>query len=375
MARIYYSMAGEGRGHATRVQTVVELLRQRHELTLFAPAAAFQMLEEKYRGAKVQVREIPGLLFHYNDGRLSYWRTILEGVNYAARLPRLVRRLQQDFQRNPPDLILTDFEPALPRVAERMGIPFISLDHQHFLVVSDLSALPRALYWQARAMAQVVKLYYHNQTQTIVSSFYFPPLRAGYENVVQTGVLLRPEVLATMPADGEHLVAYFRRFGSPRVLDALRRCGREVRVYGLGARPAEGRVKVCEISQQQFLEDLSSCAALISSAGNQLVGEAMYFGKPVLAFPEDRNFEQFINAHYLRASGGGDWTTHDQFDQEFLMKFLAQLEEYRCRIEPERLCGNQAVIAALESHLPQQPQPPLQTQDKPNLPVIGATHS
>ena len=45
--------------------------------------------------------------------------------------------------------------------------------------------------------------------------------------------------------------------------------------------------------------------AVVSTAGNQLVGEALYLGKPVLVMPERVNFEQAINAHYLEQSGAG----------------------------------------------------------------------
>ena len=31
-----------------------------------------------------------------------------------------------------PDLVITDFEPLLPRAARLEGVPYISIDHQHF---------------------------------------------------------------------------------------------------------------------------------------------------------------------------------------------------------------------------------------------------
>lgn len=80
---------------------------------------------------------------------------------------------------------------------------------------------------------------------------------------------------------------------------------REVRMYGLGAQPRRGNLVFRDIDEHRFLEDLATCDAMISTAGNQLVGEALYLAKPVLVLPEARNFEQYINAHFLARSGAG----------------------------------------------------------------------
>ena len=60
MAKIFYSMAGEGRGHAVRVMTLVEHLRQQHELVLFAPGDAHEFLEKAYGAGQFEsVRLVP----------------------------------------------------------------------------------------------------------------------------------------------------------------------------------------------------------------------------------------------------------------------------------------------------------------------------
>ena len=60
-------MAGEGRGHAVRVMTLVEHLRPNHELVLFAPGDAYEFLVKTYDTARmenVRLVRIPGLNFH-----------------------------------------------------------------------------------------------------------------------------------------------------------------------------------------------------------------------------------------------------------------------------------------------------------------------
>lgn len=353
MARLFFSVSGEGRGHATRVRAVVESLRHEHEITLFASGEAWRFLAPLYRGTRVRVHRIGGLRFHYNAARrLNFSKTAAEAARFLRRLPMLVGMLGRLLEREQPDLVVTDFEPALPRAARRLGVPFISLDHQHFLLTYDLSGLPPGLRRHAAYMALIVRAFYSGQAATIVSSFYFPPLRRGCRDVTQVGVMLRPEVLAARPERGGHLVAYFRRFAGPRLIEALHATGREVRVYGLGAQPAAGRLRFHAIDERRFIEDLAACDALISTAGNQLVGEALHLGKPVLALPEARNFEQYINAHFLAQSGAGAWCEAERAGPAEIARFLARLDTFRPPADPARIHGLPATLAVLRRHLP-----------------------
>jgi len=352
MARIFISMSGDGRGHATRVRAITEALRGEHDLTLFAPGDAYLFLKPLYAASDVTVREIPALRFMYTeDNRLCYRRTATDALRYLRRLPGLVCSLREEIEARQPDLAIVDFEPALPRAARLSGLPWVSVNHQHFLRTYDLSSLPRSLRWHAAYMAMVVELYGSGQADTVVSSFYFPPLRKGCEGVTQVGVLLRPEVLEARPSEGEHLVAYFRKFASARLLAALAATGRPVRVYGLGARPRAGNLTFHAISSSRFIADLTSCAALICTAGNQLVGEALHLGKPVFALPEPNNHEQAINAHFLRQTGAGDWSEFDAVDYGRLCGFLRRLDEFRTAMPRERINGLPATLAVLRRHL------------------------
>jgi uncharacterized protein (TIGR00661 family) len=357
MARIFYSMAGEGRGHATRVRALIEELRAEHRVTLFAPGDAYPLLDRTYRGTDVDVVPIPGLRFQYNDHGLAYVKTGREGVRYLWGLPRLVASLEEMLRCQRPDLVITDFEPALPRAAARCGVPFLSFDHQHFLTTYDLSSLPLGLRLWAKGLGSVVGLFCGGQAETIVSAFFFPPLRASCRDVTQVGVLLRPEILQARRAHGDYLLVYLRRDVPDHVLQTLGGCGRWVKVYGLGPRRREGALEFCPISEGQFMRDLAGCHALVCTAGNQLVGEALYLQKPVFAMPERKNYEQFINAHFLQQSGAGAWSPMCRFEPRLLAGFLDRCEEVRARIRPERVNGNAAAVAAIRRHLPLRARP------------------
>ena len=353
MAKLFYSVSGEGRGHATRVRTIVEELRPDNDITVFAPDLAYDLLEEVYRDTEVEVRKIPGLGFSYSSrNKLNYLKTAWEGLKSLRYFPGEIARLQKVIDKENPELLITDFEPILPRAAKRCGIPFISLDHQHFLVTYDLSSLPVSLRRYATLMAQVVRAYFQGEARTIVSSFYFPPVRPRYKNVEQIGVLLRPEILEARRENRNHIVVYLRRFASSSVLDALADCGCEVRLYGLGDLPSRGTLKFCKVDSYRFAEDLATSRALISTAGNQLVGEALYLNKPVFTAPEPGNYEQHINAHFLQQSGAGLATEMERITAESIRRFLDRFDGALSDKDQSRLSGNMDAVRLIREHLP-----------------------
>jgi uncharacterized protein (TIGR00661 family) len=348
MGSIVYSMAGEGRGHATRVKAVVDAIRDEHEVTLLCPGDAYDLLSEAYADDCVRIVRLPALRFGYGKGAaINPARTASMGARYFAGLPRLIERVAGFLRRTRPDLAITDFEMSLPRAAKKAGVPLVSLDHQHVRVVADLSGLPSPLRTVARVGSLPVNLWCTGQSATIVSSFYSPPLRPGHHDAQMVGVLLRPEIAAMRGEPGAHLAAYFRRTVDPHVVEALNGIGVPVRVYGLGALPARGNVEFRPVSERGFIEDLASSRGLVTSAGNQVVGEALHLGKPVLGIPEPMNFEQHVNGHYIRESGAGESVPQARVTPATIRAFLERTDEYAAAIEPGVHDGTPAAVATV----------------------------
>ncbi|MBN2040120.1 MAG: teichoic acid biosynthesis protein [Spirochaetes bacterium] len=352
MKTIFYSMAGEGRGHATRVRGLIEDLKKDNRIILYAPDQAYDLLEPVYNSSDVLVKKIPGLHWAYDKNKkLNYAASVTNALRYIKELPGVVKHLSRDIDHYNPDLIISDFDPALPRAAKQCGRSFISFDHQHFLTAYDLGALPLHLRSKASFMAPAVDLIYTGQEDTIVSSFYFPPLKKGYKNIKQIGVLINKEITEITPEHGDYLTVYLRRFASRSLIKALSGCGYPVKVYGLGKLKNMRNIEFCEIDFFRFIEDLAGAKALMTTAGNQVVGEALYLNKPVLAIPEPGNFEQEINAYFLKDTGAGEMTDMENITTQSLKEFLNLSEVYRKNINSRRVCGNNDAVRIINSHL------------------------
>lgn len=356
MATLIYSMCGEGRGHATRVQTVVEMLVPQHRFILLAARDAYEYLYDCYQGnPMVSVRRLPGLFFAYRNHKVDYTRSAINAAPYLAKLNAMVRYVVGMMEREEPALAITDFEPILPRAARKVGIPWISLDHQHFLSISSFQSMPVSFRWRGWFLRSTIPLFYSGQVGEAVSSFFHLPPRPGTEAIPRIGVLLRNGIINAgsypRPSQG-HILVYIRRHAPDSLWHALQASGRSAIVYGLGEKPMQGNIEFRAVSDQGFVRDLATCDCLVSTAGNQLVGEAFYLQKPVLAIPEPGNFEQQLNAWLVAQSRGGWSTTFSQLTPHLLQQFLFALPSLRAVLATLDVAGNAAAKAFIEDHLP-----------------------
>ena len=353
MKTLYYGVAGEGRGHAARALALIEELHERHRVVVYSYGQALSLLKPACEPLGVEVRSLPPLEFAYTSRRtLSYTKTFFKNVGYLKDLSDIFLRVQKQMEVDKPDLIISDFEPVLPRVGRRLGLPFLSVDHQHFLLACDMSELPPSLRPHTAWMAAFVKMFApEGPSETVISSFFPYRMKPRYAFAKQVGVMMRRNILDARPEDDGHLVAYVRRAETIDLVPHLQRLGLPVRVYGLGEHPNAGKVDFRAIDPTRFVDDLTTARALITTAGNQLVGEALYLGKPVYAIPEPQNREQDINAHFVKSMGVGECARPNAIKRDQLTTFLDKVPFYRARINQQRMCGNSITVRIIEDHL------------------------
>ena len=162
------------------------------------------------------------------------------------------------------------------------------------------------------------------------------------------GVLLGRDVLEQVPTDEGFLLVYLRRDTPRRVFRALANCGMPARIYGPGRSGIEGSLSFFPVSREAFVADLARCRALVSTAGNQVVGEALHLGKPVLALPELGNWEQGMNGFFLEKMGVGRCASMRCLRSKTIREFLSDLETYRKAMPVGDVGGNVEVSRILE---------------------------
>lgn len=344
--KILYGVHGYGRGHAVRAQALLGELTRAYNVLVLAGDDAYDQLRKDYR-----VVRIPALRYYHNKrGRRSAWLTIKR--NAPAVLDLLLegpvfQMVRREIRRFAPDVVLSDSEGWTHRAARALGIPRISFDHYGIMAYCPLEMSPRD-----RLICRLESLAYRmlvcNPERIIVTAFYrAKPRRRGGVKVV--GPILRPEVRRGRPAAGEHLLVYFANAPvhfTGRIEEALRELNRPVKVYGPDRVGAAGNLKFCRIADLPFVRDLASCRAVFSTAGNQLISEAIHFGKPLLLMPE-KALEQRLNAQFVHEWQVGMRTRPGQVSAGLLRRFLDRTDEFAANMPSHRRDGLAEALAAV----------------------------
>jgi uncharacterized protein (TIGR00661 family) len=343
--RIAYGVMGYGRGHSIRARAVLPALMREHEVTVFAGGDAYAML-----AADFPTMRIPTLGYVYGrSGHASFPATISANAGQTTQLllggPSL-RAVMGEFQRLGIELAISDSEAWTHQAARRLGIPRIGFDHVGVIAFCK-PHYPAELAWRGRRDAWGYRRLMGRPDRVIVSSFYpVQPLAAGTQVV---GPILRPEVRAASARPGDYLLCYFNKGHlqyTPRLERELQELDLPVVIYGTPEQGTRGNLTFRPIDPLRFVHDFAGCRAVIATAGNQLIGEALHFRKPVLALPE-RVFEQELNAWIVERLGIGRSSRFATVTADEIELFLAEVPACTARMEGYGGDGTAEAIAGL----------------------------
>jgi uncharacterized protein (TIGR00661 family) len=345
--KILYGVNGEGMGHATRSEVVIDALLERHDVRVVAGGAAFRYLTDRLP----RVDEIFGPSFALEDGEIRKWASVRQSVHDARlELPETLKHWVSLVEGWKPDVVITDFEPLAGVYARTTRTPLIAIDNIHMLVrCHHDEEIVGAEHRDFTLACAVTKAMVPGALSYIVTTFFDAPV--AYEGTTLVPPILRPEIIAAESTRGEHLLVYSS--GEEELLDSLRRSGMPCRVYGMrGDRAPEdsydGNLEFRPHSNEGFVADLAGARAVIAGGGFSLLSEAVYLGKPVLSVPLHGQFEQLMNARYLERSGFG--LCANEVTPEVLQGFIGRLGEFDEALAGYEQEGNAIPVATVEAH-------------------------
>ncbi len=351
MARIVYALSGQGRGHTSRVMAISDELRAGgHEIVYCCGGTARDILEAKGE----PVVPVPPLRQVLEGNQVRVVETIRSNWDPIVHLGDIVSDLADAFNEIRPDLVITDFEAFSHRAADRLGIPVLSFNHQQ-IVSETRYELPIKYRIDAALSALAIRLIAPSDPRHIlITSFFFPPLKNS-DRTTLVPPIIRPGVESIKPRRGEHVLVYYNSTdGADHVLQTLRAVDASFIVYNF-PRPESTEdyqnVQFKEPCIDEFLSDLASSRAVISTAGFTLTSEALYLGKPLLVVPNRGIFEQTLNALFLQRNGLGAAVLDRPLTPGDVTDFLSQRKSFESRLLDRASSGNKEAIACIESVL------------------------
>jgi uncharacterized protein (TIGR00661 family) len=345
--RILYGVNGEGMGHATRSEVVIEDLLADHELKVMASGAAFRYLS----GRLGNVNEVFGPSFAMEQGEIRRWATVRHTVSSLGReLPGSVRRWMDAVNEWRPEVVICDFEPLSGIYARSARVPLVCIDNIHMI---DRCRHDDEILDGAREDFRIARAVTHAMVPSagdyVIPTFFRPPLLRGRTDLVPP--IVRSAVVDAKPVRGDHLLVYSD--GSDALLGALHDTGLPCRVYAMRDGPAEdlieGAITFRPRSVDGFLADLASCRGVIAGGGFSLISETVFLRKPMMSSPLRGQFEQLMNARYLEREGYG--ICAQTMDERSLERFLERLDEIHERLEGYDQDGNDEALEVIRQRV------------------------
>src|SRR5581483_9746072 len=353
-------------GHAMRTMSVLPALMRHHDITVFAGGDAHDALAPLFPTVR-----IPTIGYRYNTrGSHSLPKTIAE--NAAPMADLLLRGLgcetvEREFRTRGIELVISDSEAWTHRAARRIGLPRISFDHVGIIAYCK-PHFPADLWLTGMRDAIGYRALMGIPDRILISSFY--PAEPAYPGMQIVGPMLRDVVRGIETREGDYLLCYLNK-GQHQFLSkvehTLRLLDLPVVVYGT---PFRGEIENLDFrapSKEGFIRDLANCRAVLSTAGNQLIGEAIYLGKPILATPEDA-FEQRLNAHMVERMGVGMRAHLSTLSPSDVDRFLGNDSFYRTNMRSHSADGRDRALAILHRFIDE-----LRPALRPSVRAIGTS--
>lgn len=338
MARILYGVNGEGFGHSTRSIEVIDfLIGQGHQVKVATFGKGYENLRHHF-----DMVEISGARFVYQENEVKYLKTAVKNLLQTPESLKSLNILDNIVNDFKPQLIISDFEPLTSAVANLKRIPLISFDNEHVLTKTKYD-YPKNYKSEHQVAKLITRMMIFRAKAYLVLSFF--PCRPLSRKVFILPPLIRSQVMNLKATDGDYIFVYLNNEFSG-LLDILKQADAKFVVYGFDCDKQEGNLIFKKFDQIKSSEDLAASKAVIATAGFSLISEALFLGKPYLAMPAHKQFEQFLNGYHLAKLGYGEY--YEKLTPEILNNFLDNLEKYKKNLNGGIKSGNQAVFAKLQ---------------------------
>lgn len=302
MKKILIGVNGWGRGHSTRCDVIGrQLIELGYEVKFLTDFQGYEYLSQRYSSSQViKVRSYrPVIIGESINASINVFVAVFFKIFSLPLITKKALRSIKDWQ---PDIIITDAELVTAKFAKKLKIPCIYLSSVSFMTYCRLPFKLSFLQKSYLYLFNWILSDCANASLIIISKMSKLQLKEDIkDNVHLLDVFLRPELKQNpWKPQNTHILTYLRGTYIKRILQKLEMVGkqmnRKVFVYGIEDRKNTAYLVFKPISDQYFIEDMLTADYVISTSGNQIIGELAYLGVPSLLLPEIGQFEQEFNA-------------------------------------------------------------------------------
>lgn len=321
MARIWYSVMGEGYGHSTRSAEIIKKLKEKHTVMITGFDKSYFYLKKIFPKT---THKIEGPNFVHKENEIDIKGTVIEFIKtLPANSQKNMIHILRIINKFKPDLIISDFEPASHYFAYFLGIPLISLDNMNVLSRCKVKVKTEDIldYYSA---VSVINLFNPRSDYHLIFTLKDFPKKD--KNVELFPPVLRNEILSTKPNKKDFILVYQTSKTNIRLIENLKKLNNKFVFYGMNASKTEKNILFKKFSKNGFIRDLADCKGVIMTGGFTTISEAIYFKKPMLIIPSENQYEQKFNGDTIEEMGIG--LCRLETNKENLQGFISKISSY-----------------------------------------------
>ena len=329
--RLLIGVCDIGNGHINRQRCIINiLLKCNVDIVLAVTKRSVSSFNSLYPQLKKVIVSIPWVycnnqgvdfvntLNRYKDANEDLYKSFLE---FAVKV-------QECFEGELPDLVMSDYEPNVAQFAYACDIPLIGMEQQSKMLYIDSEPLAGLTINEEIAR---LKYFFPKVTDRVISSF-FPVDRLEKENVIVLPPILKT-IKKVAPIKNK-VIVYFSSYADDyeqftKVLELAKKEGKYT-FYVYTKLEFDNYKGVDNIIfkriSDEFNENISDCNLIISSSGHQLISEAISLEKPLFIF-SFHTFEQNYNALMVEKFQLG--VKGKEFSTDEFENFVDSIETYR----------------------------------------------
>lgn len=334
--RFIFLVQGEGRGHMTQAIALYQILRSAgHEIVhVFIGKSKRRRVPSYFFKAfntPVELLDSPNFISDPKNKSIRLLASILYNLKFLNEFRKSMRRIHEVVVETEIDAIINfyDFLGGFYNLFYRNPSIFFSVGHQF---LTDHPDFPFA---KGKFLDKVLFLI-NNRINSLGAykkiALSFKPYHPGQiRKTVVTPPLLRKEIYDYKSTREDFLLGYMVNDGYSQEIIHWHRKHPEILIHCFWDKKDEPEIKKIDdtlifhqLDAYEFLDYMSRCKGLMTTAGFESICEAMLLGKPVLMVPVSGQYEQACNAIDASHSGAG---IYDQFFN--ISRFIAFITEYK----------------------------------------------
>jgi len=347
MAKIWYSVFGEGFGHATRSEVIIEHLLKNHDVMITGFNKSYMYLKKRF--PKI-THKIQGPGFVYEKNEVSIPRTIKQFLNlFPEQSKKNIVHSFNLIKRFKPDLIISDFEPTAHYLAYFLDTPVISINNMNVLAKCKIKVKEED-YLDFLSALTVINLFTPRSDYDLLLAFKQFPIKG--KNITLFPPILRKEILESKPRKGKHILIYqTSKSNFSKLFSELKTIQKKFVIYGTNEDKKEKNLTFKKFSKTGFIDDLASCKAVIMNGGFSTMSEAIYLKKPMLIIPAKNQYEQKFNGLTIEEMKIGKCVP--EINKQEILSFISNIDSYNRNLNKIPKWDNSKILKILEKLIPE----------------------